>query len=316
MMYVATYIQSSYSTWVDIKGTILGLSMRSGCVHLAYCSAGTAEVTQNRTSVPAQCHKLPQYGQLFKPFIVSILQEQGKNCNELNKANFTCADLRANMLWGPSGWWTGPLQLRKAAGGSYTVLFHQPATTWVQDPQISSSLQHTPLWISPCTILRAGRSSLCFCCQETNSGGIWCLLHLSSLLFVWNTLSQVTVPQLLLAPICLRAIGPGLTTVLVLFLFVCLNLFIFLSSHWVSQLQTHSMSRSTSLPYAAFPGSIQPTMCLTLCAKHYKIRIFIWKYWVNSCFTYRQMSVCKLMETLPSCFTGDRINTQLTQSLD
>lgn len=178
------------------------------------------------------------------------------------------------------------------------------------------TLQHTPLWISPCTILRASRSSLCFCCQETNSGGIWCLLHLSSLSFVWNTLSQVTVPQLLLAPICLRAIGPGLMTVLVLFLFVCLNLFIFLSSHWVSQLQTHRMSRSTSLPYAAFPGSIQPTMCLTLCAKHYKIRIFIWKYWVNSCFTYRQMSVCKLMETLPSCFTGDRINTQLTQSLD
>jgi len=35
---------------------------------------------------------------LLQPFIVSILEKQGKNCNELNRANFTCAVLRALAL--------------------------------------------------------------------------------------------------------------------------------------------------------------------------------------------------------------------------
>jgi len=41
---------------------------------------------------------------LLQPFIVSILEEQGKNCNELNRANFTCAVLRALGSSGVMEW--------------------------------------------------------------------------------------------------------------------------------------------------------------------------------------------------------------------
>lgn len=230
MMYVAPYIQTSYSTWSghqrDHLRAFHTLWLCASCILLCWHSGVDSELD----TCPYSVTNSLSMDNLLQPFIVSILEKQGKNCNELNRANFTCAVLRA---LGSSGVmeWPSPAQ-KSCREVLHCAVSSEPPTTWVQDPQISSSLEHTSLWISPCTILRAGRSSLCFCCQETKSGGIWCLLHLSSLLFVWNTLSQVTVPQLLLAPICLRAIGPGLMTVLVLFLFVCLNLFIFLSSHW------------------------------------------------------------------------------------
>lgn len=120
MMYVAPYIQTSYSTWSGHQRDHLRAFHTLWLC--ASCSAGTAELTQNRTPVPTVSQTPLVWTTCFNHLLWASWRSRERTA--MNWIGQTSPVLFWG-LWGPLGLWSGPLQLRKAAGRSCTVLFHQ-----------------------------------------------------------------------------------------------------------------------------------------------------------------------------------------------